>query len=226
MATGGRMAMPTDAAADPALTLAQWLSPQYPVGAFAYSHGLEYEIEAGGLRDGERLRAWLEDILRAGSGRSDALFLAAAYRAESAAAVSGIDAACRAFAPSKERLAEADLQGAAFCAVTARVWGHGVAGLAYPVAVGRAARLAGLPLRLTAEFFLQAFLSNLVSVGVRLIPLGQTEGQALIRDLTPLCAEIARDAQDGDLAALTATAFAADIASMRHETLYSRSFRT
>lgn len=217
------MATPTDSAI---LTLTQWLSPAYPVGGFAYSHGLEAAIDVGTVASAQETSAWITDVLDHGSGRSDALLLTAAYRAEDAGELAEIDAAARAFCASAERLKETALLGQAFGTVTGDVWALELAGLSYPVAVGRAARLQDLPLLLTTQMFLQAFAANLVAVATRLVPLGQTDAQRLIRDLTPLCAEIARQALQGSLQDLSSTAFLADIASMQHETQYSRIFRT
>lgn len=205
------------------LTLTQWLSPAYPVGSFAYSHGLEWAIDTGAVKDSDTLAAWVKSVLLYGAGKSDALFLAAAYRANDPAA---IDATARAFAASAERLKETVLQGAAFARATGDVWGTALPGLTYPVVVGHAARLNQLPLDLTAQMYLQAFVANLAAVGMRLIPLGQTEGQGMIRDLTPLCIEIADEAVGGTLDDLASTSFLADIASMKHETQYARIFRT
>ncbi len=222
MATGARTAMPTEAAI---LTLAQWFSPAYPVGAFSYSHGLESLVETGAVTDTDSLLDWLGDVLRYGAGQSDARFLIAAWRAD-AQEVGAVDALCRAFAPSRERLQETDLQGAAFCEVTAAVWGFDLAGLTYPVALGRAAALGGMPAALTTRLYLQAFVANLVAAAQRLLPIGQTEGQRLIRALAPLISDITEQALAGSLDDLSGTAFLADIASMKHETQYSRIFRT
>ncbi|KMW58842.1 Urease accessory protein UreF [Candidatus Rhodobacter oscarellae] len=205
------------------LTLAQWLSPAYPVGAFAYSHGLEEAISAGTVSDAQSLSDWVTTVLQHGSGWNDALLLAAAFHA---AMPDEVDATARALAASKERLQETDQQGAAFAATTSEVWGIDLPDLTYPVAVGRAASLMRLPLPETSALYLQAFASTLVSVGVRLIPLGQTAGARITQRAAALCAGIASDTQSGDLDRLTSTAFLADIGSMRHETLYSRTFRT
>ena len=205
------------------LTLVQWLSPAYPVGAFAYSHGLEWAVETSDVVDSGTLGSWLDSVLRHGSGQSDALFLAAAYLAEDPAQ---IDATARAFSASAERLKETVLQGEAFARATSDIWGTALPSLTYPVAVGHAARLNHLPLELTLQMYLQAFMANLVAAGMRLIPLGQTDGQIVIKALTPLCVEIAISALGGSLEDLSATAFTCDIASMKHETQYSRIFRT
>lgn len=208
---------------DQLLTLVQWLSPSYPVGAFAYSHGLEWAVHAGEVTDRATLKAWLETVLRHGAGYSDALFLAAAYRT---ADVGEVDALARAFAPSGERLRETVLQGEAFCRASAAIWATEMPALTYPVAVGQAARKQGLPLGATLQVFLHAFTSNLAAAGMRLIPLGQTDGQLVIKDLAVLCIEIAEAAMEGSLEDLSSTAFLSDIASMKHETQYSRIFRT
>lgn len=221
MVTDAPMATPTDI-----LTLTQWFSPAFPVGAFAYSHGLEWGIEAGDVSDLASLSDWLETVLKHGAGWNDVVLLAAAYRAGSRTDLAMIDATCRALASSRERLQETDLQGAAFCAAVSSVWNAELDGLSYPVAVGRAAGLEMIPLELTAQVYLQAFAGNLASAAVRLVPLGQTEGQALIRTLTPLCCETAAQAVRADPDDLRASAYLCDIAAMKHETQYSRIFRT
>ena len=208
---------------DPAIILAQWLSPAYPVGGFAHSHGLEQLVAAGKVRDADSLREWIETVLDAGSGRSGAVFLAAAYLAKPGG-IAELDSRARAFAPSCELLAESERQGTAFSRTTEAVWGKPLGCRSYPVAIGRAARLHGLPLRLTAEMFLHAFLSNLVSAALRLLPIGQTGGQRLVSELTPLCVRVAGESLDGDLDSLSSTAFLADIATMRHETQTTRIF--
>ena len=209
------------------LKLAQWLSPAFPVGAFSHSHGLEWAVEAGDLPDAARVEAWLRDVLVHGAGRSDAIFLAASYRAADRAALRALDAQARAFAPSAERLLESVAQGRAFCRVLGAVWPDGAEpDLTYPVALGHAAKLHDLPLLLTARMYLHAVTSNLVSAAIRLVPLGQTEGQRVLTALTPLCATLAAEAVEEDIADIASTAFRSDIAAMKHETQYSRLFRT
>ncbi len=222
MGTGARMPMRID----PVLTLAQWLSPAFPVGSFAYSHGLEASVDNGWVQDAAGLENWLLDIIECGGGSSDALFLNAAYRAQSQEMLCCIDASARAFAPSKERLLETEAQGRAFCQVTSAIWGDMPMHLTYPVALGFAAAREGLPADLTTQMYLQALLSNLIATGQRLLPVGQTKGQAILKRLTPHCVRVANAHANGDLDHLSSTAFLADIASMKHETQYSRIFRT
>lgn len=221
MDTDGRMAINTS----DLLTLMQWLSPSYPVGGFAYSHGFEDAIQQGYVTDAKSLLNWTRDTLEHGSGRNDALFLAAAYKATPEQLLD-IDAACRAFASSAERLKETDLQGAAFCKITKSIWDLEYDNLTLPVAVGHAAALRQLPLETVIAAFLHGFVSNISAVGMRLIPLGQTEGQKVIHDLHSVSESIAKDTSHGDLSDLHSSAFMSDISSMNHETQYSRIFRT
>lgn len=206
------------------LTLAQWLSPAFPVGAFTYSHGLEGAFHAGWIAGATDLEDWLSGLLTDGSGRADATFLAAAFHG--AVPQGEIDAMARAFTPSAERLLETEAQGAAFAQVVGAVWGAEIAGLTYPVALGVAAAREGLPLDLTLTLYLQAFTSNLIAAAQRLGPIGQTEGQRILRALTPAIEATARAAAPGDLDSIASAAFLSDIASMRHETQYSRIFRS
>ena len=174
-----------------------WLSPAYPVGGFSYSHGLEWTVEAGKVRDAATLGDWIEDILKHGAGRSDAILLAETWRAVTAGderRLAEVAELAAAFAPSAERRLETLAQGAAFVTATQAVWPHpalerlaAVApDIAYPVAVGACAAAHGLPLAPTAQAFVQAFAANLVSAGVRLIPLGQTDGLRVLARLEPL----------------------------------------
>lgn len=208
------------------LTLAQWLSPAFPVGAFAYSHGLETAIESGVIASADDLQAWLTDLLNYASGRSDCILLRMSYGAVDIAALHHVNASALALCASRERQMETRLQGAAFCKTTAAIWGNDLPDLAYPVAVGAAAARADIDLSMSCQMYLQSFASNLVSAAVRLVPLGQTEGQRVLAALTPLCTKIANETTDCTLDDLQSLCFASDISAMRHETLQPRIFRT
>ncbi len=223
MNTGIRMS--TEAATPAVLRLAQWFSPGFPVGAFAWSHGLEAALAEGRVDRGS-VEAWLEGVLVEGAGRADAALLAEAYGAEGAA-LAEVDALARSLAPSAERLAETVEQGTAFAATVSALWPDcAVEAAAYPVAVGRAAALHGLPLELTVVMYLQGLIGNLVAVATRAVPLGQTEAQGMLARLTARCEAVAEEAIDGGIEGLGTASFAADVAAMRHEGLYSRVFRS
>lgn len=208
---------------DHLLTLTQWLSPSYPIGAFAWSHGLERAVARGDVSSADSLRDWLAAVLEQGAGRSDAILLCAAHGADD---VTEIAALAAALAPSRERRMETLQQGAAFAATTRAVWGLDLPDMAYPVAVGRAATLAGLPAVPVAQVWLQSFAGNLVQAAQRLMPLGQTTGQQLLADLSPLCARVGELAAQAHLDDIGSAAFAVDIASMQHETSFPRIFRS
>jgi urease accessory protein len=218
--------------------LMAWLSPAYPVGAFSYSSGIEWAVEAGDIKDAASLQAWLAVMLRDGSGFCDAVLFAHAHRAAAAGddkALRAVAELAAAFAPSKERHLETTAQGNAFIEATRaawpcaaldrlkRVWDGAVA---YPVAVAVAADGHGVALEPALAAFLQAVAANLVSAGVRLIPLGQTDGQRVLAALEPLVAATAARAPAVALDDIGSAAFRADLATARHETQYTRLFRS
>ncbi len=207
------------------LTLFTWLSPGYPVGAFSYSHGLERAIDTGAVRDGASLAAWVGGVLAHGGGWADAVLLAGAWASDAAGRVE-LCALARALAPSRERLLETEAMGAAFARTTAAVLGTDPAAAPYPVALGAAAAAAGVAAEEVLPLFLHATAANLVSAGVRLIPLGQTEGQRILHGLAPLCLRLGAAALVAEVDDLGGAAILADIASMQHETQYTRLFRT
>lgn len=214
------------------VTLAQWLSPAFPVGGFAYSHGLETAIQTGAIASADDLHDWLADVLAHGSGRNDSILLRAAYACGTQAQLDGVNQTAIAAAASRERALESQLQGSAFARTAAAIWDGdaqwhtGPTALCYPVAVGHAAARLNIDADLTATLYLHAFTSNLVSAAVRAVPLGQTEGQRTLAALAPRCEQIAADSAPATLDDLSSTAFLSDIAALRHETLQPRIFRS
>jgi urease accessory protein len=218
--------------------LMTWLSPAFPVGAFSYSHGLEWAVEEGAVRDRASLIGWIEDLLAFGAGRNDAILLGAAWRGAQAQDWRALEEACAwgvALAPSAERQLETVQQGRAFaaavlacwpCAAVERLCAAAGTAIAYPVAVAAAAAGHGVPLPPAAQAYLHAFAANLVSAGVRLVPLGQTDGQRALAALEPAVHRTAREACECTPEDLGGAAFLADIAAMRHETQHTRLFRS
>jgi urease accessory protein len=215
-----------------------WLSPAYPVGAFSYSGGLEWAVEAGDVTDAASLAAWLAVMIRDGGGFCDAVFFVHAHLALAAkddAALAAVAELATAFAPSRERFLETTAQGRAFFETTRAAWGCAALDrlaavwdgpLAYPIVVGAASAGHGIALEPALAAFLQAVASNLVSAGLRLIPLGQTDGQRVLAGLEPLIAACAQRALVCTLDKVGSAALRTDIASMRHETQYTRLFRS
>ncbi len=206
------------------LTLVQWLSPAFPVGAFAYSHGMETAIAAGELPDAAAVERWVGDVLAHGAGKADAILLAHALRP--GADHSALAALARALAPTAERLRETEELGSALARATGALTGGEVSPLPFPVALGRACGSLGLPPAMVIALWLQSFTGALVSVAVRFVPLGQTNGQAILARLHPLILRLADEAATAPLSAISSAAIRADMASALHETLPVRMFRT
>ena len=212
------------------LHLLTWLSPAFPTGAYAYSHGLEWAVEAGDVRDEATAMAWLGDVLRHGAGRSDAILLRHAHRARDATTLGEIAALAAAAQPGAERRIETLAQGSAFV-LAAQVWGAPLLAalpgpVAYPVAVGALAAAHAVPEWDTTAGLLQAMTANLISAAVRLVPLGQTAGLRILAGLGPVIAAVAAETADATLDDIGGACFRSDIAAMRHETQYTRLFRT
>jgi urease accessory protein len=230
---------PTDSLSANALyRLLAWLSPAYPIGAFSYSSGIEWAVEAGDIREQETLLDWLEVVIGAGGGFCDAVFLVHAHRAITNgddAALRGVAELAAAFAPSKERHLETAAQGRAFVEMTRAAWPTAAldrllslwdGAIVLPVAVAVASAGHNVPLVPALYGYLQALAANLISAGVRLIPLGQTEGQRVLCALEPIVAATAERALGSALDDVGGAAFRADLASMRHEMQYTRLFRS
>jgi urease accessory protein len=218
--------------------LMTWLSPSFPVGAFSYSSGIEWVVEAGDIGDAASLRDWLAAMLADGSGFCDAVFLGHAYRAAACrdeTALRDIAELAAALVPSRERQLETSAQGRAFVEIVRAAWScDGLdqmisccdGAIVYPVAVGFVTAAHAIPLPPAMHAFLHALTSNWISAGARLIPLGQTDSQRVLALLEPVVAATARRALDASLDDLGSATFRADLASMRHETQYTRLFRS
>jgi len=215
-----------------------WLSPAYPVGAFAYSSGIEWAVEAGDINNAATLRDWITDILTLGSGFNDGVLFAQIHRAMTAgddAAAAEIAALAAALVPSRERYEETTKLGRAFIEVTEAAWPCRAltrlkeiwpGAIAYPIAVGTACAGHDVPLAPALHAFLTAMVASWISAGVRLIPLGHTDSQRLLQMLEPVVGETARCAMTSGLDELGSATFRADLAGIKHETQYTRLFRS
>jgi urease accessory protein len=245
MATGMATGMVTAIAmaeSSSLLRLLAWMSPSFPTGAFSYSHGLEMAVEDGAVGDVATLRAYVGTALAWGAGSTDAAFLALAWRAATAGDGAGLRAVAEraaAMRGSAELALESLSQGRAFLATARAAWpsaaladhaaaieGEGIE-VAHPVAVALVGAAWAVPLDELLTAYLHAFAANLVSAGVRLVPLGQTDGQRALAALeAPIRAAAARAVDVPDLDAVSAAAPAIDLLSIRHETQYTRLFRS
>ena len=223
------------------LRLQSWLSPTFPAGSYSYSHGLEWAVEAGHVHDRKSLVDWLEADLSYGSGRNEAIFFSEAWRCamdDDCAKLIEIAELAAAFRGTSEFALESSQQAAACLATLRQVWPdrlldwlsktlcqhHVHAALAVVLGIGAARQ--GIPAGLALPAFLQSYVANLVTAGVRLIPLGQTDGQLAIAKLEEAVLAARAQAEKATIDDLGSAAFMVDLASMAHETQYTRLFRS
>ena len=204
------------------LRTVQYLSPAFPIGGFAYSQGLESAISAGLVTDAASLADWISCQILHGSGRADAILIAHARQGD----CEDLADLAYALAPSCERDLEMREMGRAFGAQISALTGAEFPSLPLPVAIGRATQGLNLPTADILALFLQGFATQMVSVGVRFIPLGQSAGQAVLAKLAPLILRVAHQAASAEITEISSSTIGADMASMAHETLDVRIYRT
>lgn len=217
--------------------LMTWLSPSFPVGSFSYSHGLETAIDDGKIGDREELVAWIATLLRHGAGRTDAVLLHAAWEAaerDDRTELFRVASVGAVLVPTAEIAHQTAAQGAAFMAAAGDAWPAPLleqlvddcSRVVFPVAVGVASAAHGVPVDLTTTAYLTEFAANLVSAGMRLIPLGQRDGQRAIAALEPVVELTRLSSANLTVDTVGGATPTADLTSMRHETQYTRLFRS
>jgi urease accessory protein len=220
--------------------LLAWLSPNFPIGGFSYSHGLEWAVEDGTVTNATGLEAWLGDILSHGAGWSDAVLFHHAHRACARGDVAGavaINELAVALQPSRERHLESTAQGRAFLSTVAATWPNDRLKMfaerlseeddvAYPVSAAVACAAHDIPAGPATNAYLAAFVANIVSAAARAVPIGQTDCQRVIAALSSRVEHVAALSASADLGDLGGCVWLADIASMKHETQYTRLFRS
>jgi len=218
-----------------------WLSPAFPTGAYSYSHGLEWAVEVGQVHDRETLVDWLEADLCYGSGRNEAIFFHQSWRSASQDDLSRllrVAELAAVFRSTSEFALESIQQSIACLSMLRRVWCHRLLDWlsamvrklnlppALAVVLGIRAATEGVPVSLALPAFLQSLIANLVNAGVRLLPLGQTEGQLALGQLEEAVLSVSAEAKEATLDDLGSCAFMVDLSSMAHETQYTRLFRS
>src|SRR6476646_9815333 len=223
------------------LRLQSWLSPAFPTGSYSYSHGLEWVVEAGHVHDRETLVEWLEADLCYGSGRNEAIFFSEAWRCaieDDRAKLFEIAELAAAFRGTSEFALESSQQAAACLTTLRQVWPDTLLDwlsetlrqhrIQPALAVVLGVRLAtqAIPASIALPAYLQSYIANLVTAGVRLVPLGQTDGQLAIAQLEQAILAASVEAERATIDDLGSAAFMVDLASMAHETQYTRLFRS
>jgi urease accessory protein len=216
------------------LPLFAWLSPSYPVGSYAYSHTLEWAVEAGDVKNEETLVAWLSDLMALGLGRNDVILMSHAYRAVEAGNIESlvsVNELALALSPSAELHLETSQQGRSFLDATLAAWPSPrlfplEGEVAYPVAIGMAAAAHGVPLSMASGAYLFGLVQTLVSAAIRLAPIGQTGGIRACANLAATVQQVARQATGESLDDIGGSTFRADLGSFHHENQYTRLFRS
>jgi urease accessory protein len=218
-----------------------WLSPAFPTGSYSYSHGIEWAVEAGHIHDRKNLVDWLEADLCYGSARNEAIFFIEAWRSATdndCEQLLEIAELAAVFRSTAEFALETSQQATACLAILRRVWPDPLLeslsellselriAPTLSVVLGVRAARQDIPATLALPAFLQSYLASLVSAGVRLVPLGQTDGQLGIAELEPAVLAVAAQAEQATIHDLGSAAFMVDLASASHETQYTRLFRS
>lgn len=213
------------------IRLLSWLSPSFPTGAFAYSHGLENAVHAGLVSESDELHHWIRILLRNGSGWNDAVIFSEASRlAHQRLYLTELAGLAEAMAGSAERHMETTAQGRAFL-VAAEAWPESEtnqfpAQCPLPVAVGAVAGRHGIPIDMGLTAFLHGFSNNLVQAALRLMPLGQQAGVEIMHALETDILAVSQRAARSSLDDLGSATIVSEVASLRHETQTSRIFRS
>jgi len=223
------------------LRLQSWHSPAFPIGSYSYSHGLEWAVEAGGVHDRASLVDWVTADLRFGSGRNEAIFFSEAWSSamnDDRLKLLEIAELAAAFRGTSEFALESSQQASACSAILSQVWPDPLLdwlaetlaslhiALCLAVVLGIRSAKQGIPKILALPVFLQSYVANLVTAGVRLVPLGQTDGQFAIAELEDAVLATSAEAANATTSDLGSAGFMVDLASMAHETQYTRLFRS
>jgi urease accessory protein len=219
------------------LRLQSWLSPTFPNGAYSYSHGLEWAVEAGYIHDRSSLVDWLEADLCHGSGRNEAVFFSEAYRCavnDDRANLMRVAEVAAASRGTSEFALESSQQATACLNTLRRVWSDRILDLfleaqfqpVLAVVLGARSARERIPAGVALPAFLHSYVANLVIAGVRLIPLGQTDGQLAIAELEHAVLYASAQGTCATLDDLGSAGFMVELASIAHETQYTRLFRS
>lgn len=201
--------------------LFSWFSPNFPIGSFNFSHGLEAAVEMKFIHDSFTLENWISNLITDGSGKTDVILLSNAYRGKN------INELALALCPSKERWVESIKLGKSFSKNIRDNWSYNIEDeLAFPVALGKAGSFFSIPLDQLLIIFLQSFASNLITFGMKHIPLGQSAGQKILINLIPVIQAQSMKYKNYDIKDIGSSAFISDLASMYHENLKNRIYQT
>lgn len=217
------------------LRLFQLISPSLPIGGFTYSQGLEWAVDFGWIQNSEQFQAWLESQLDNSLVSLELpmlRYLMLAIEQEDWAQFDKLSRELIAWRETKEFRLEEIQRGKALARLLPELEIHIPAQAEAALARSQLAGMAlaavhwGIPSDKLALGYLWSWLENAVMAGVKLIPLGQTQGQQLLARMAPsLVASVERSVKVAQ-SEMGSTTPALAIASSRHEQQYTRLFRS
>jgi urease accessory protein len=214
---------------NPALiSLLQLSDPALPIGSYAHSGGLETYVQEEIVHDAVSARHFVLEMLRANLFYTDAALVALAHEAAEnretevePTALEELDALCEAVKLPKEMREASRKLGGRLLKIFGPITGT-PAITHYPVVFGYCAASLNIPRRETLTGFYYNAAAGMVTNCVKLIPLGQQEGQTLLLSLHPLIGELTEKGLQPDRTLIGRSCVALDIRCMQHEQLYSR----
>ena len=218
--------------------LLSWFSPNYPVGSYAYSHGLEYAVETGIVDNIYHLENWIKDLLFYGTGANDAIFINQTYESilsNNYKLFVDIAIMSKSCIPTQEIALESEQQGISFYKVTSatlsskkfeKLINSIMSYITYPIVVGCAGALINIKKIHLINSYLHAFISNILSAALRIMPVGQTDIQCLLFKFKKDIQTISINTLSKSIEDIGSSTFMIDWASANHEGQYSRLFRS
>ena len=198
-----------------------WFSPSFPIGSYSFSHGLESMIENKLIKDKQEINDYIKSILYHGTCKNEIILIKFAYKGLE------LNDFALSLCSSKERKIETLAMGNNFRKILKDSWQYELPeNTAYPVAIGIAANFFKLPLKLTVISFLQSFISNLINICVKHIPIGQKIGQDCLINSFALIREVVKKNESCTLDDIGGICFNSDIHSIKHENLKTRIYKT
>lgn len=206
---------------DPHQILQLWFSSSFPIGSYAYSHGLEALIDDKKIKNKEDVKEFLDALLFYGTLRNDYIFMKSIYKGEE------INELILASASSKERQIEMIDMGNSFRKIMKDSWELSLPkNKSFIYCLTRAGLHFNINFDDLIKFYLQSFITNLINVCVKHIPMSQKDGQMLNVNFIDKIQQFLTKSKDLTLKDIGSTFFVADIYSIKHENLDTRIYLT
>ena len=198
-----------------------WFSSSFPIGSFAYSHGLEAMIDNKYIKDEKDILKCIDVLTNHGTLKNDFIYIKETYEGYE------LNDIVLANAASKERYFETISLGKSFSKILKETWSFDLEpNLSYPICIGKAGLHFKIPFDKLITFYFQSFISNLINICVKHIPLGQKVGQDCIIETLPKIEKLLKDMKNFSMEDIGGINFVSDIHSIKHENLRTRIYLT